>query len=133
MKKKLFAIGLVLVLLAATAACDVIDKVINNGSKTPAIVGKWTEVRDDDTNNTFRFDADGTGDVRTKMNGETIADIEFIWKLDGNQLKIWMTEDGEPNGSNFHFKYEITKGDDGDELELFADETGVSTVYKRQK
>ncbi len=133
MKKKLFAIVLVLVLLAATAACDVIDNVINGGSKTPAIVGKWNEVRDDDTENLFRFDADGTGDVRTKVNGETIADIEFIWKLDGNQLKLWLTEDGEPNGTNFHFKYEITESEDGDKLELFGDETGVSTVYKRQK
>ena len=133
MKKKLFAIVLVLVLLAATAACDVIDKVINGGSKTPAIVGKWNEVRDDDTENLFRFDADGTGEVKTKVNGETIADIEFIWKLDGNQLKLWLTEDGEPNGSNFHFKYEITESEDGDKLELFGNETGVSTVYKRQK
>ncbi|MBO7407045.1 MAG: hypothetical protein J6V14_05385 [Clostridia bacterium] len=133
MKKKLFAIALALVLLATMAACDVIDNVINGGSKTPAIVGKWTEVRDDDTDNIFRFDADGTGDVRTKVNGETIADIEFIWKLDGNQLKLWLTEDGEPNGTNFHFKYEITESEDGDKLELFGDETGVSTVYKRQK
>jgi hypothetical protein len=135
MKRKLFAIILVLVLISSTAACGInIEGIISgDNAKTPDIVGKWSEIRDDDSENIFRFDDDNTGNVRTKVKGELLSEIEFIWQLDGDVLKIWLTDDdGDPNGSNFKFKFEITKDDDGEKLELYNSETNKSSVYKRQ-
>ncbi|MBQ3868550.1 MAG: hypothetical protein II789_08435 [Clostridia bacterium] len=131
MKKKLIVIALALVMLAATAACGInINKILN---RDPAIVGKWTEVRDDDFENIFRFDADNTGELKSKDNGSLVSDLEFIWKIDGSVLKIWLTEDGDPTGSNFHFKFEISKDDDGEKLEIINTDNDKTTVYRRVK
>ena len=125
MKKKLFAVALALVLLATFAACDNIKKLFKNDP----IVGKWADESDETTESIIRFDDDGTCEMKIKQDGEIVADLEFIWKTDGNVLKLWMTEDGEPNGNNYHFKFEIND----DELELYSDETGKTTTYKRVK